>query len=201
MVKAGRPPDIAQIGSYADYAARGKLYSADELLSIPVQADFLSALAQAGTSKRVQYGMPFAASTRLLFYNKTLFAEAGLDPDAPPRTWDELARRGKPVEGRGREDPVRAAARTGGGAGRGADVDAQRRRLVHRQEERHLRHRLRRQRQDLQLAAGQPRQQKPDRTSDPARTDRQDVFDAFARGEVGMLNGHPSLMEQAAAGA
>jgi multiple sugar transport system substrate-binding protein len=30
----------------------------------------------------------------------------------------------------------------------------------------------------------------------PGRTDRQDVFDAFTRGEVGMLNGHPTLMQQ-----
>ena len=40
MVKAGKAPDIAQIGAYADYAAKGQLYSADELLSIPTQADF-----------------------------------------------------------------------------------------------------------------------------------------------------------------
>jgi multiple sugar transport system substrate-binding protein len=31
----------------------------------------------------------------------------------------------------------------------------------------------------------------------PGTTDRKEVFDAFARGEVGMLNGHPTLMRQA----
>ncbi|MGO4424046.1 extracellular solute-binding protein, partial [Streptomyces sp. MCAF7] len=31
----------------------------------------------------------------------------------------------------------------------------------------------------------------------PGRTNRQDIFDAFTRGEVGMLNGHPTLMQQA----
>uniref|UniRef100_UPI001E44648B ABC transporter substrate-binding protein n=1 Tax=Streptomyces sp. DH1 TaxID=2857012 RepID=UPI001E44648B len=79
-VDAGDPPDMAQIGAYADYASQGLLYRAGDLLSIPVQADFLSQLSGAGEVNSVQYGMPFAASTRLLFYNKALFAEAGLTP-------------------------------------------------------------------------------------------------------------------------
>lgn len=40
MVDSGHAPDLAQIGAYADYAAKGKLYSADQLLSIPTQANF-----------------------------------------------------------------------------------------------------------------------------------------------------------------
>lgn len=37
------------------------------------------------------YSMPFNTSTPILYYNKTAFAEAGLDPEKPPRTWDEVA--------------------------------------------------------------------------------------------------------------
>jgi len=33
---------------------------------------------------------PFNVSTPILYYNKTLFREAGLDPNVPPRTWPEL---------------------------------------------------------------------------------------------------------------
>ncbi|WP_443726324.1 extracellular solute-binding protein [Streptomyces beijiangensis] len=88
MVKAGNAPDIAQIGAYSDYAAQGKLYSADDLLSVPVQANFLSNLSDAGEQSRTQYGMPFVASTRLLFYNKKLFTDAGISK--APKTWDEL---------------------------------------------------------------------------------------------------------------
>ena len=36
------------------------------------------------------YGMPWLLGTRALFYNKTLFARAGLDSTKPPETWDEL---------------------------------------------------------------------------------------------------------------
>jgi len=36
------------------------------------------------------YGLPWVLGTRALFYNKTLFARAGLDSTRPPETWDEL---------------------------------------------------------------------------------------------------------------
>ena len=36
------------------------------------------------------YSMPFNSSTALLYYNKTLFKEAGLDPNKPPKTYDEF---------------------------------------------------------------------------------------------------------------
>ncbi|MRX71780.1 extracellular solute-binding protein [Bacillus lacus] len=36
------------------------------------------------------YAAPFVTDTRLLFYNKDAFREAGLDPNKPPKTWDEL---------------------------------------------------------------------------------------------------------------
>ncbi|MEK8171406.1 hypothetical protein NKH77_24085 [Streptomyces sp. M19] len=71
-------PDIAQIGAYADYAAAGRLYRADELLSIPTQAAFITSIARAGEVQRIPYGMPFVASSRRLFYNKKLFDQAGV---------------------------------------------------------------------------------------------------------------------------
>ncbi|MGG1663801.1 ABC transporter substrate-binding protein [Brevibacillus sp. NRS-1366] len=36
------------------------------------------------------YSMPFNSSTPLLYYNKDLFAKAGLDPQHPPRTFNEV---------------------------------------------------------------------------------------------------------------
>ncbi|MGW2579939.1 extracellular solute-binding protein [Streptomyces virginiae] len=40
MVKAGKAPDVALMGSYSDFAAQGKLYPADELLSVTAEANF-----------------------------------------------------------------------------------------------------------------------------------------------------------------
>lgn len=36
------------------------------------------------------YGMTSAAGPTVLYYNKDMFREAGLDPERPPRTWEEL---------------------------------------------------------------------------------------------------------------
>jgi multiple sugar transport system substrate-binding protein len=37
------------------------------------------------------YGVPFVLSTPVLYYNRTLFTQAGLDPSKPPTTWAEVA--------------------------------------------------------------------------------------------------------------
>lgn len=36
------------------------------------------------------FASPLAVETRALYYRKDLFEQAGLDPDGPPQTWDEL---------------------------------------------------------------------------------------------------------------
>jgi multiple sugar transport system substrate-binding protein len=195
MVKAGHSPDIAQTGTYAGFAAEGRLYGASEVLSIPVQADVLQPLADAGEMERVQYGMPFVASTRLLFYNKSLFSKARLDPGKPPKTWHQLAHAAARLKAAGvkipyglplgpEEAPAEALTWMLSGGGAYTDrvgsytIDAAsniktfnwlRDELVH-----------------------------PKLTNkDPGGTDRKELFDAFVRGDVGMLNGHPALLKQA----
>ena len=37
-----------------------------------------------------RFVMPFNVSNPVMYYNKELFAEAGLDPENPPTTWEEL---------------------------------------------------------------------------------------------------------------
>ncbi|MEU8589021.1 extracellular solute-binding protein [Streptomyces sp. NPDC048664] len=201
MVAAGHAPDMAQIGAYADYAAAGKLYEAGDVLSIPVQADFTSELSEAGEVDNVQYGMPFAASTRLLFYNKTLFSQAGI---TPPTTWSELASDAQALKAKGVKfpfalplGPEEAQAETmqwmlagdsaaGGGDGYlGAlgsyDIDSPRNVAT-----------FTWLRDDL-VGRGLTG------PVAPAQLNRADAFAAFTRGEVGMLNGHPSLMKAAKA--
>jgi len=51
---------------------------------VPAIVDFYS------NEKKQLLGLPFNIATGLLFYNKEIFQKAGLDPDAPPKTWEEL---------------------------------------------------------------------------------------------------------------
>ncbi|GGN60926.1 solute-binding protein [Streptomyces albiflavescens] len=194
MVAADDAPDLAQIGAYADYAAKGELYRVDDLLSIPVQANFVPQLTDAGETDRTQYGMPFASSTRLLFYNKTLFSQAGL---TPPQTWSELAADAKALKSEGVKfpyalplGPEEAQAETmqwllSGGGGYTDDVGT--------------------------YSIDSPQNIKTltwlkdelvgkglTGPVAPAKLNRADAFSAFTRGDVGMLVGHPTLMQKAA---
>ena len=45
---------------------------------------------QEATYKDHIYALPFDTDTRALWYNKDIFTEAGLDPEKPPQTLDEL---------------------------------------------------------------------------------------------------------------
>ena len=41
------------------------------------------------------WGVPFQRSTIVAYYNKDMFEAAGLDPEAPPETWDDLVEMGR----------------------------------------------------------------------------------------------------------
>jgi sn-glycerol 3-phosphate transport system substrate-binding protein len=41
------------------------------------------------------YGLPFCVFTDVFYYNENAFRRAGLDPDKPPETWDEMIEMGK----------------------------------------------------------------------------------------------------------
>jgi multiple sugar transport system substrate-binding protein len=43
------------------------------------------------------YGVWLNTDVRLMLWNKDVFAQAGLDPETPPRTWDELMAMGKQI--------------------------------------------------------------------------------------------------------
>ncbi len=202
MVKAGKAPDIAQIGAYADYAAAGKLYTAEELLSVKTEADFLAPLADAGKIRRVQYGMPFVASTRLLFYNEKLLTDAGIIPKDSkagwqPKSWADLEAAAKKLKGAGVPTPFalplgreEAQAETmmwmlSGGGGYTDNEEAY---AIDSPDNVKTFEFLR----DKLVGQGLTG------AAEPGKTDRQTAFDAFTRGEVGMLNGHPTLLKQAA---
>ncbi|MGR3547722.1 MAG: ABC transporter substrate-binding protein [Roseovarius sp.] len=56
---------------------------------------FYPALMANGRIEGKTWGIPFQRSTIVAYYNKDMFRAAGLDPEAPPATWDEMVSMGK----------------------------------------------------------------------------------------------------------
>lgn len=56
---------------------------------------FYPALMANGRIEGKTWGIPFQRSTIVAYYNKDKFREAGLDPESPPATWEEMVSMGK----------------------------------------------------------------------------------------------------------
>jgi multiple sugar transport system substrate-binding protein len=99
MIQNNQAPDVLNLNSFSSYARDGLLYSADEVLSPATKADFLEPFARGGEFRGRLYGFPILSSARAFFYNKDLFAKAGVG--APPRTWDDFVQAAKKVQALG----------------------------------------------------------------------------------------------------
>jgi multiple sugar transport system substrate-binding protein len=89
-LRSGSPPDVidAQHGWVVPYAQAGLLQPLDEALE--ARDDYASGALDYDTWDGKLWGLPYRIETHAVLYNKGLFREAGLDPDRPPETWDEL---------------------------------------------------------------------------------------------------------------
>lgn len=88
-------PDVIAIDNpdHAAFASRGAFLRLDDLIAQSEVIDpdaFFEGPRSSFTWDGGIYGVPRASNTIALYYNKDLFGAAGLDPDAPPETWDEL---------------------------------------------------------------------------------------------------------------
>jgi multiple sugar transport system substrate-binding protein len=92
-IMAGQGPDVLQLFyGWVDNFIAGKMISplrAEAFPSADIERDFFPIVS---AMKRGQdyYGLPTAVRSLALFYNKKIFKEAGLDPNQPPKTLEEL---------------------------------------------------------------------------------------------------------------
>ncbi|ALO12150.1 Putative ABC transporter substrate-binding protein [Streptomyces venezuelae] len=192
MIQSGNVPDVLQTGGYADKVADDLLYKAEDVLSESTRANLVDSFAKAGEVDGTQYGIPFVSSARALFYNKTLFAKAGVAE--APKSWDDVRAAAEKIKAKAPGvtpyalplGPEEAQGESliwelgnGGGytdAKGGYTLDSKanieafswlRTNLV-----------------------------EPGLTyANPATTDRKTAFADFAAGKAAMLNGHPSLIQ------
>ena len=100
-IKAGNPPHIFHL---YEIGTRGMI---DGGMIMPIGdiakpgevdwGDYVDAVMSYYTIDGKLYSMPFNSSTPILFYNKTLFKKAGLDPNTPPDTWNQVREMGKKI--------------------------------------------------------------------------------------------------------
>jgi multiple sugar transport system substrate-binding protein len=93
QVPAGKGPDVINLfyGWVPKYVDSGYLQPLpqDAFPHEEIESEFFP-LVEATKLDGEYWTIPTAVRTLALFYNKDLFEEAGLDPNAPPKDWDEL---------------------------------------------------------------------------------------------------------------
>lgn len=94
-VASGTPPDIGIWGSYLDFMSRDVVIPLDDYIAasdVIAPDKFVPGNWDVIQYQGSVYGIPaFECFVRRgLNYNSRLVEEAGLDPDAPPATWEEL---------------------------------------------------------------------------------------------------------------
>ncbi|RFU68925.1 ABC transporter substrate-binding protein [Peribacillus saganii] len=99
-VAAGNPADVIvnDLASVAHRADNQQAEDLSKLISKDLQSNLYPHLWEPVLYKDKPYAVPFTSDTRVLFYNKEAFKEAGLDPEKPPTTWAELEEYAKKLD-------------------------------------------------------------------------------------------------------
>jgi multiple sugar transport system substrate-binding protein len=93
-LQANAGPDILDmaIAWTIPFASMGKLQNLDKYIANAGlnMNDFYESARKTLTINGSVYALPYRSETMAMFYNKRLFRESGLDPETPPKTWNDL---------------------------------------------------------------------------------------------------------------
>lgn len=98
LAAAGTPVALAYVGSRTL-----KQFALNDLI-VPVpmtdeeKAGYYNYVPDTVTFDGTQWGVPVAFSTKAFYWNKDIFKAAGLDPEVPPKTWEEEIAFAKQIE-------------------------------------------------------------------------------------------------------
>lgn len=101
-VAAGVAPNVAMFEQTrgAGFVDAGAILPLNDFLDADPDLsldDFFERLLATCNYDGVLYCIPYNTSTPVLYYNRDLFTEAGLDPDSPPATWEEYLAAGQAI--------------------------------------------------------------------------------------------------------
>jgi arabinogalactan oligomer/maltooligosaccharide transport system substrate-binding protein len=99
-------PDVlrAEVAWTPEFASLGYLYALDGTKAL--ENNFLETPLSSNVFDGKTYGVPQVTDTLGLMYNKALFEKAGLDPEAPPTTWDEVRDAAKALKSKAKVDGI-----------------------------------------------------------------------------------------------
>ncbi|WP_408008499.1 ABC transporter substrate-binding protein [Pseudalkalibacillus sp. A8] len=85
-------PDVANLNPQfaSKLAELDALVNMDEMVDEEKQNEFFEGVWKSNTFNDKTFGIPWYLSSQVTMYNTEIFKEAGLDPDSPPKTFDEL---------------------------------------------------------------------------------------------------------------
>jgi len=105
--RAKTPPHIMQVFEVGTQTmlSSGAIYPVYQLMKdqgIKIDwDDFISVVKTYYSKGGNLYSMPFNSSTPILYYNKTAFEKAGLNPQVPPKTFEDIEKAAKAVVSKG----------------------------------------------------------------------------------------------------
>ncbi|MEY9847551.1 extracellular solute-binding protein [Streptacidiphilus sp. MAP5-3] len=191
MIQDKQYPDILEGDAPQQFAADGLLYPLSDVMSSSTISNLIPVFAkQEDGTDGVAYGAPFTTSARGLFYNKKLFAAAKIA--APPQTWADIQNDAAKIKALGGGDigyglPLGTEEAQGesylwmlGNGGGYVDSSGK---------------------YDINSAANIQTFQflnqlvkAGDTEPGPASTNRQQMWDAFSAGQVGMVGGSGAML-------
>lgn len=111
LYASGAAPDLVRgpISTIAQRASMGQYAALDDYIAEWDEKDNVIQTAyDVANYKGKQYGIAINIEASMLFYRKDYFEEAGLDPNKPPQTWEELLDYAEKLTVREGDDVVRA---------------------------------------------------------------------------------------------
>jgi multiple sugar transport system substrate-binding protein len=97
---SGGGPNIAaiEVSTIPQFTNSGWLQDiTSDVAALPYKADLSPAHLTQGAYNGTQYAVPLSADVSVLYWNKTLFKQAGLNPDTAPANWQDILTDAKAV--------------------------------------------------------------------------------------------------------
>jgi multiple sugar transport system substrate-binding protein len=188
LVQNKQFPDILEGDTAPQFAQSHLLYKSSQVLSPTVLKDIMPKFLKDTAYQGTPYGIPFTTSTRALYYNKKIFAAAGIS--SPPTTWAQLQADAAKIKSKGfigyglplgSEEAQAEALMWFLGDG-GGYLNTSGKYAINSQANM----------KSLQFLSQLTKS--GDTQPSPGTTDRKDVWSQFAQGKIGMVGGQPALI-------